>query len=530
MFSCDIQQATKIPVVTFQPWWVSRPLPRGLRSVAYKRPLPPPRDHVHILRTSTSNHLRAEVVFSLHPLLAKPMSTKIPRPPGIPILGNVFDVNPNETWNSLIKLAKEYGPIFKIKALGKQIVFIGNVELLEEICDQQRFRKCVTGPIVEMRQCANDCLFTAYDDEKSWGIAHRIMIPFVTESGTDAYFDDMATTISSLTRKWTTTVKQPVLITDDLDRLLMASCMQCFFNQRVEVLQGPDPAIIPALERITLEAIKRPTRPNLLNRLLYQRGFENDIKAMRDFASGIIQRRKNTPEESRQDLLDAILNGTDPETGEKLNDTRAVDEVVTMFIGAATSSNLVSYALYYLLENPDKRTKAYAEVDSIIGSDQTIRLERLKELKYCEAIILESLRLSAVAPGFNIEPIPTEDKSPVLLAGGKYEIPHDQTMITILHSVNRDPAVFEDPETFNPERMLGEKWENLPSGAKKGFGNGKRQCYGKKWAWRWSVLTLASILKDVSFEFQDPGYKLASNGAFSVKPLNFHGLVSPRTK
>jgi cytochrome P450 len=140
------------------------------------------------------------------------------------------------------------------------------------------------------------------------------------------------------------------------------------------------------------------------------------------------------------------------------------------------------------------------------------------------------LRLSATAPGFNIEPIPTDDKRPVFLAGGKYEIPHDQTMIAILHAVNRDPEVFEDPEAFNPERMLGEKWDNLPSAAKKGFGNVKRECYGKMWAWRWSIFTLASILKGVSFEFQDSNYTLASNGAFSVKPLYFYGLVSPRTK
>jgi cytochrome P450 len=457
------------------------------------------------------------------------MSSTIPQPPAIPILGNVFDVNPNETWNSLIKLAKNYGPIVKIKVLGKQIVFISSVEILQELCDQRRFRKCVTGPIVEMRHCANDCLFTAYDNEKSWGIAHRIMIPYVTQTGADACFDDMAKIISDLTYKWTLTDKQPVLITDDLDRLLIASCMQCFFNQRVDALRGEEPAIIPALERITMEAMKRPTRPKLLTRLFYQRGFENDIKIMRDFASEIIKRRKETPEESRIDLLDALLNGTDPETGEKLNDTQVVDEVVTMFIGAATSSNLVSYALYYLMKNPDKRAKACAEIDSVIGSDQ-IQLDKLKELKYCEAIIRESLRLSATAPGFNIEPVPTEEKSPVYLAGGKYEIPHDQTMVVVLHAVNRDPEVFEEPEAFTPERMLGEKWDNLPSAAKKGFGNGKRECYGKMWASRWSIFTLASILKDVSFEFQDPKYKLVSNGAFSVKPLGFYGLVSPRTK
>lgn len=35
---------------------------------------------------------------------------------------------------------------------------------------------------------------------------------------------------------------------------------------------------------------------------------------------------------------------------------------------------------------------------------------------------------------------------------------------------------------------------------------------------------------NVSFEFHDPNYQLVSKGVFSVKPLNFYGLVSPRTK
>jgi cytochrome P450 len=379
-----------------------------------------------------------------------------------------------------------------------------------------------------MRRCANDCLFTAYDNEKIWGIAHRIMSPYVTKSATDKCFDDMANVIQDLTKKWTLRTKKRVLLTDDLDRLLMASVMQCFYGQRAELLEGPKPPLIEAWERITTEAMKRPTRPKMLNWLLYQSGFERDIKTMRDFAIGIIKTRKENPEDSRHDLLDGLLNKTDPQTGERLNDTQVIDEVVTMFIGAATSPNLVSYALYYLMRNPEKAAKARAEIDSIVGPNEKIQLEDLKKMKYCEAVIRESLRLSATAPGFNIEPIPSKDQSPVTLAGGKYQIPHNQAMIAILHTVNRDPDVFEDAEAFSPERVLGEKWDNLPKAAKRGFGNGKRQCYGTQWAWRWSIFTLVSILKDVSFELEDPNYKLTSNGAFSVKPLEFYGLVSPR--
>ncbi|KAJ5088531.1 hypothetical protein N7456_012147 [Penicillium angulare] len=460
--------------------------------------------------------------------MSSEIAQKIPNPPGVPILGNIFDVNPNETWNSLIKLSQQYGPIFKINVLGKQLVFISNVELLEEICDERRFRKLVTGPIVEMRQLAHNCLFTAYHNEDIWGVSHRIMAPYVTKAGTDRGFEDMAKVIPDLLSKWTSGTKKKVLFTSDLDRLLMASVMQCFYNQRIEILEGPEHPLIHAWESITLEAMKRPTRPAFLNKLFYESGFQKNIKLMRDYAEDIVKSRKDNPSQARDDLLNALLNNTDSKTGEKLNHSQVIDETVTMFIGAATSPNLVSFALYYLVKNPEKLKKARAEIHTVVGPNGNIQLEHFSELKYCEAIIRESLRLSATAPGFNIEPILTESKDTVLLAGGKYEIPHNQGMISILHTVNRDPKVFEDPEAFLPERVIGEKWDQLPKGAKRNFGNGKRECYGTMWAWRWSIFVLASIVKDVDFEFEDPDYALDTNGAFSVKPLNFYGLVTPR--
>ncbi|KAJ5350580.1 hypothetical protein N7541_008307 [Penicillium brevicompactum] len=455
------------------------------------------------------------------------MPSEIPGPSGIPILGNIFDIDPNQTWNSLNKLAREYGPIFKVTILGHPLVFISSVALLEEICDQTRFRKLVAGPVKEIRYAVNDSLFTAYDKEPSWGIAHRIMMPHLTQSATDSLFGDMAEVIPDLTNKWSKSPKQRTLITKDLDRLLLASCKQCFFNQRVHVLEGAEPPMINAMEAATMEAMKRPTRPPPLN-WLYQRRFAKDTKIMRDFSAEVIKIRKTQPETVRKDILDAMINNKDPETGEKLADSQIIDEIISCFIGAATAPNLIAYALYYLMENPSAVEKAHEELDRVVG-DGKITLDHLKELHWVEAILRESIRLSAPAPGFNIEPIPNPgDESPILLAGGEYEVPHNQPMLAVLGQVNRDPAVFEDPEAFKPERVLGEKWDQLPAAAKKGFGNGKRECIGKIWAWRWSFFTLASILKDTKFELADPNYKLESNGAFSVKPLNFYGLVSPR--
>lgn len=71
--------------------------------------------------------------------------------------------------------------------------------------------------------------------------------------------------------------------------------------------------------------------------------------------------------------------------------------------------------------------------------------------------------------------------------------PAKQTLIIVLHGVNRDPTVFERPETFKSERMVGEAFEKLPEGSKKWFGNGRRVCIGKDYAWMWNLTTLVTI-------------------------------------
>ena len=421
------------------------------------------------------------------------------------------------------------GSIFKIKALGTQIVFIGSASLLEEICDEKRFRKCVTGPVVEIRHAVHDGLFTAYDHEKIWGVAHRIMAPLLTKSSVEDCFPGMQNSIEDLVKKWRSSTKgKRVDVLSGLKRVTLQAVMLCFFDQQRDCLSGEEPPMIKAMDAATLEAMKRPTRPKMLNWLIYQRQFDRDTKTMRDFAAEVVKKRK-AQQTDKKDMLHAIMHAKDPETGNGLNEQRQIDEVITLCIGTATAPNLVGFALYYLLKNPQKLAKACAEIDEVVGPNGELTFETFSKLKYCEAALRESIRLSAVAPGFNIEPIPTTPSAePVTLAGGKYTVPRNQTMIAVLAAVNRDPEVFDDPEAFEPERMLGERFERLPIGVKKWFGNGKRECIGKLFGWQWSLVALVSVLKGVHLELADRAYELKMEGAFSVEPVGFFATAGPR--
>ncbi|KAI1177821.1 cytochrome P450 [Nemania sp. FL0916] len=458
------------------------------------------------------------------------MSQPIPQPKGVPLLGNIKDVDPSNTWWSLKKLAETYGEIWQIKVLGKTLVFVGSAALAEELCDQKRFRKFVGGPIEEIRQTVHSSLFTAYEEppEVSWGIHHRIIAPTLSTTALSDHFNEMRDITSELIGVWKGLGSANKIVPlRDLNRLNLETTTYTLFGKRMNGLTGPEPPAIKAMEDATSEAIMRPTRLSLVNWLFYGRKFKSATKTLRAWAADIVKHRKDNPTD-RQDVLNILLTGKDPESGKSLTDTEVIDEIVTMPIGSSTAPCMLTTAILFMLQNPEVVVKAREELNAVIGAGE-FQYEHLAQLKYIEAIMRESLRLSFAAPGFNIEPIPKkDDTSPVLLGGGKYQIAHDQAVIIVLAGVNRDPEVFEDPLAFRPERMMGESFDRLPLGVKKWFGNGKRECIGKHWAEQSSMVVLAEMIKNVDFEAVDPNYQLVQDGWFNVRPIDFSVKVKAR--
>lgn len=461
------------------------------------------------------------------------MPTPIPQPSGLPLVGNVLDVDPNNPWASLKKLSEKHGEIFQIKVFGHRMVFVAGAALAEELCDERRFRKYVGGPIEQIRAAVHDALFTAYHEEEAWGVAHRIIAPRLSTASVAERFPDMRDTATELIQKWGALGdgQSSVRLVDELNRLNLEATTLALYGKKLNGLTGPMHPMIQAMEDSTSEAMKRPNRPSLLNRLVYGSKFDKSIRTMRGWAADMVENRKQNPgDDARNDVLTALMNGTDPETGRALSDSQVIDEIISMPIGSSTAPCLISAAIYFLLKNPEALAAAREEVDAVLGQGEEFTYDHLSRLPYIEATVRESLRLSFAAPGFNIEPIPKPgDESPVLLGGGKYEVPHNQPMIIILAGVNRDPAVFDEPLEFRPERMLGEAYAKLPLGVRRGYGNGKRECIGKHYASLWNIVVLAKLVREVEFEMADPGYQLEQDGWFNIRPIDFSVKVKPRS-
>jgi cytochrome P450 len=141
--------------------------------------------------------------------------------------------------------------------------------------------------------------------------------------------------------------------------------------------------------------------------------------------------------------------------------------------GTETTKITVEWAMAELLRNPGAMEAVRAEMKEALAQQRTITEADVAKLPYLQAAVKESMRLHPVAP-LLLPHLVVEDG---VVIGG-YALPKGATVIFNSWSIMRDPAVWERPEEFVPERFLG-KMELSMSGKDVKFiplGTGRRLC------------------------------------------------------
>ncbi|KAK3391185.1 putative bifunctional P-450:NADPH-P450 reductase [Podospora didyma] len=453
-----------------------------------------------------------------------PTTIPIPGPPGLPFLGNMFDLDMSFMLGSQMDLAAKYGEIFTLRFPGQVMHFICTQALVHEVCDEKRFKKIVSGALHEIRNGVHDGLFTAQLEEPNWGIAHRVLMPAFGPMSIQAMFPEMHEIASQLALKWArhgpTT---PIMVTEDFTRLTLDTLALCSMNFRFNSYYHDEMhPFITAMGDFLTESGGRSMRPPLATKVMRKttNKYWNDIKILRETAEAVLKSRKEHPSD-RKDLMTAMLDGVDPKTGQKLSDASIIDNLITFLIaGHETTSGLLSFAFYQLLKRPEAYRRAQKEVDDVVGTG-TIRIEHMKKLPYISAILRETLR---VCPTISLTAVnPIEDGT---ILGGKYVVNKNETIALFLAKSQVDPVAFgDDADQWIPERMLDEAFEKrnreFPDNWKP-FGNGLRGCIGRPFAWQESLLVMAVLLQNFNFVMHDPNYTLQYHQTLTTKPKDFY--------
>lgn len=225
-------------------------------------------------------------------------------------------------------------------------------------------------------------------------------------------------------------------------------------------------------------------------------------------------------EDIGNDLLSILIKAnmaSDVKPEQKLSDEEVLDQITTfMLAGNETSSTALTWILYSLTQHPECQERLREEVLAV--ADDRPSLETLNSLPYMDAVIRETLRLNAPAPGTLREAkqdtvIPLS--MPVIGRDGKQinnvRINKGTVVFIPILTVNTSPAIWgPDARDFNPDRHLKTSsnsfgganmhvpgvWGNMLS-----FLGGARNCIGYKLALAEISAILFILMR--SFEFQE---------------------------
>lgn len=144
------------------------------------------------------------------------------------------------------------------------------------------------------------------------------------------------------------------------------------------------------------------------------------------------------------------------------------------FQGSDTISNAINFSLFLMANYPEYQKRVHEEIDAVFWGemDRDVTMADLAELRYLEMCLKESLRI--------YPPIPLMSRK--MLFNVKLEngltLPKGSDAVFLIYDVHRDPAIFPDPEVYDPERFAPDAAASRSQGCFIPFGTGLRNCIG----------------------------------------------------
>lgn len=454
-----------------------------------------------------------------------------PGPKGIPFVGNTFQLDPERPHFTLAEWASKYGDVFTIRMFGNDIVVVQGGELTKEVLVTKS--KDFAGRPYSYRFWhisleGNDVLFTDYSKDweglkktgikslKMYGeglrrleeVTHEVALEFLEELAqcqgqpVDPYNASTRAIVNVLLTLITgkKTLQNSVDFTNYLDILddVLKSSEQTFMGFLLDKL----PSVMKYLPTKEMSSLNR-VRKNFYDSWLAEKideckqssADENEIQGI---LGSLVQAQK------QGHISEAQLNAL----------------LMNLIIGGVFTSTSPLLSFQSLMVNyPDVQRKLQHEVDTVLG-DRHPTLEDRDNMQLMEATIFELLRYCSQ------NPLSIPHKALVDSSIGGYQIPKGTEIWLNLFGTHHDNNVWEDAETFNPERFLDDNGKLIPPDhpLRKefyAFGAGRRNCLGENLGKTRLFFLFSMILQKFNLEASDEGMPDVSTRNFIPGTINY---------
>lgn len=428
----------------------------------------------------------------------------------------------------------QYGDVYRV---GPNMANICNPADCRAVLATHRFKK---SEFYQMFALIDDTMFTTQSAE----LAH-LRRKQVGPAFTHGYMTNMEPTIiengiQSIKRKWDGLLKESregqqikvpyashftMATFDVIGALGYGQQFHALENERAQIINWVDNYNRLAVLRVLVDKITEWPATMVTG------GMAKKMREFVEFGNNAAETRRQQLRDNKgagkpRDVLQALIDGEDPDSKIKMTPTQITAENITFLIaGTDTTSLTMTWTLHYLMLYPDCYHRTVDEIRSRFSRDHTITYaEGKSQLPYLDACIYESMRIHAVSG------VPL---SRVVPEGGAtfqgYYLPAGTYLGVNIAGANHHQETWENPRRFWPERFIGD--EKLKQNVFT-FSSGIRICPGRSLAYYEMITILANILKDYDFRLPEDSLftpeRLDEFGNPAVMPCTHSLTVGPK--
>ncbi|KAF8176374.1 cytochrome P450 [Mycena galopus ATCC 62051] len=403
-----------------------------------------------------------------------------PGPPTVPLLGNLHVFPTEFAHYKFTEWARKYGGIYSLKVGPGTVVVLTDLAAIKELMEN---RSGSTGdrPPTHVADVITGGLnmgLARYGE--NWRTLRRTAHAILTPQASARHLPIQRAEASQLLhdilfythiRRYSNSVILSVLYGKRAPRYETpeTTAFFCVIHEWSRVLEpGATPPVdlIPLLKYVPERWAK------------WKRDCAKIRKLQRDLYFGLL-------DETKGRLSRGDENGSYMEEILTRQEELGMEREMTGYLGAAlieggtdTTSHYLQSLILALTAYPDVQRKAHEEIDRVVGEHRMPTLEDLEEMPYIRAMILEAHRFRPVAPLL----IPHSTLTAEEYNG--FIIPQGATIFVNLWGIFHDPELYDDPESFIPERYLLTEHGTKPGADGSdlrpnfGFGVGRRICPG----------------------------------------------------
>ncbi|GFU95344.1 cytochrome P450 3A18 [Trichonephila clavipes] len=200
-------------------------------------------------------------------------------------------------------------------------------------------------------------------------------------------------------------------------------------------------------KNVTMNVIKRRKESG--------RRYNDFLQMLMDIVDETAQHENQEAVEDETDRFGSITNNEMMPfntKNKKLSTTELLAQCVLFFsVGYETTATALTFVAYCLATNPEWQEKLIKEVDEAFEKHDEMSYDAVRDMKVLDAVVSETLRMHP--------PIGSGERTAVeeyKLGDTGIVVEKGMRVTFFALAMHYDPEFFQDPDTFNPERLYKE--------------------------------------------------------------------------